>query len=111
MTAAWKQSVVKKLADNELAHIDPMDQAALARCLGVHKTAIGKMLKPEAQASKLVQPICDVLGLLLPLQERGEISEIDAALAEVLDGLSPEGKADALVMLRIHAKNAGNSAS
>jgi len=90
MTPAWKASVRTALKNNKLANRSPSDQRQLADAIGVHKTAITKMF--AARSSALVEPICRVLGLPLPM--RG--TDPDDELHQAIDRLDAKGQAELL---------------
>jgi hypothetical protein len=100
MNKPWKDSVLQKLADNKKNGVYPSNQSELAEAVGallgatVHKTAITKMF--QAQASKLVDPICAVLGIPHPTTEhRGD------ELQELVSQLSGSKRAKALAILKL----------
>lgn len=78
MTPAWKDLVRKTLRDRG------MEQQELAEAIGSSKSAITKMW--AAQTSKLVEDICRVLEIPLPLSEVGQDDdELDSELRKLDD--------------------------
>lgn len=78
MTPRWKELVRAKM--EALGKSD----ADMARATGVHKSAIGKMLGPNQQASALVDDFVRILGVSPPM------SEVNDPLDELVHTLSPK---------------------
>jgi hypothetical protein len=88
MTTQWKQRVRDRLAENKRNDVYPRDQVELAEAVkAADKSAITKML--QADASKLVPAVCQVLQIPMPMQERREPDELDL----VLEGKDAEQRA------------------
>jgi hypothetical protein len=96
MTDAWKQRVRDRLLENKRNDVAPRNQVELAEMIGAKdKSAITKMF--AATSSKLVEPICALLQIPLPMKEQKEPDELELFIADL-----PEAKrTKALATLRL----------
>jgi hypothetical protein len=100
MTAAWKLDVRRRLDENKRQGVKPGTQTELADELDVDKSAITKMLKKTTVSSKLVEPICRILNLQMPLVAPPPQPTRRARLLAALDSKSSEAQLEsALVMV------------
>jgi len=96
MTPAWKQRVRDRLAENKRNNIAPRNQVELAEMIdAADKSAVTKMWK--ATGSKLVEPICALLQIALPMDEHVDGDDLDQFVAD----LPAEKRTRALAALRL----------